>query len=119
MADYSRERHGRSEYAEDSETRIDLKAGRIMERDFPDKTVGRQVEYIQEQLQRQDAVIRELEERLSVILSPELDGDKQPGESDTSPLRTQSELAEQLESYGDRLARQTYRLTRIHDRINL
>lgn len=84
------------------------------------KTVGGQLTYLVEMLQTQDELIKVLEERLSPILAPELDGEKSPGEDTMdSAMQTQSDLAENIESYARRVARHNRRLQRALERINL
>ena len=114
MADYSDARHGRSEYSEGIAT-LEHRPSSMRE----PKTVGGQLTYLVEMLQTQDELIKVLEERLSPLLVPELDSkDGDRGEPEDA-LRTQSDLADNIESYARRAVRHNRRLQRLLERINL
>lgn len=123
MADYSRERHGRPEERDMSGMGIKEYSDRVDLADMTEtraQTVGGQLTYLQNQISRTDETIKILEEHLGPILSPELDGDKSMGVGeDVSGLRTQSDIAETLESFGDRIARHNRRISRLLERVNL
>lgn len=115
MADYS---EAKVQYDREDRERRQGMSERDLDRPRQ-QTVGGQLTHIQDQVGRMDELLKVLEERLSPILAPEVDGEKSVGENDSSPLRLQSDLAETLEAHGDRIARHSRRVERMINRINL
>lgn len=89
MADYSRERHGRSEYAEDSDTRINLDSGRMFNVEESDEySLGRQIAALSQEMGMIDEAITLAAKRLGPLVVDRNMGMKAPGEE--GPARDQN-----------------------------